>query len=86
MRELQSWTLPFGTLLAAGALGLLAAFAVPTLGTLAAAGVLLYFVDAYLRARNHQFGPGPSSSPWRWLPGRERRPPWPLVTPRDRAM
>jgi uncharacterized membrane protein len=59
MRVPRSWTLPLGTLLAAGALGLLAGFAVPVLGTLAAAGLVLYFLGAFaahLRARNHHFG------------------------------
>lgn len=55
-----SWMLPLGTLLAAGALGLLAGFVVPTLGTLAAAGLVLYFVGAFaahLRAHDRHFGP-----------------------------
>jgi hypothetical protein len=37
-----------GSLLAAGSLGLLAGFAVPLLGTLAAAGLVLYFVGALI--------------------------------------
>jgi hypothetical protein len=37
-----------GTLLAAGSLGLLAGFAVPLPGTLAAAGLVLYFVGALI--------------------------------------
>jgi hypothetical protein len=56
----QSWRLPLGMLLAAGALGLLAGFAVPLLGTAAAVGLVLYFVGAFgahLRARNYRFGP-----------------------------
>jgi hypothetical protein len=56
----HSWSLPAGTLLAAGALGLLIGLAVPLLGTLAAAGLVLYFVGAFgvhLRARNYKFGP-----------------------------
>ncbi|WP_113701615.1 DoxX family protein [Nonomuraea lactucae] len=55
----RSWTLPLGALLAAGALGLLAGLAVPTLGTLAAAGLVLYFLGAFgahLRARDYHFG------------------------------
>lgn len=54
----RSWSPVLGTLLAAGALGLLAGFAVPVLGTLAAAGLVLYFVGAviaHLRARNYDF-------------------------------
>ncbi len=44
----QSWVPRLGTLLAAGALGLLAGFAVPPLGTLAAAGLVLYFIGALI--------------------------------------
>jgi hypothetical protein len=46
-----------GTLLAAGSSGLLAGFAVPLLGTLAAAGLVLYFLGAlgaHLRVSSHQ--------------------------------
>jgi hypothetical protein len=56
----RSWIPWLGTLLAAGALGLLAGFAVPAMGTLAAAGLVLYFVGAFgahLRARNFQLAP-----------------------------
>ncbi|MGW4460761.1 DoxX family protein [Micromonospora sp. NPDC004704] len=44
----RSWVPVLGMLLAAGSLGLLAGFAVPLLGTLAAAGLVLYFVGALL--------------------------------------
>jgi hypothetical protein len=44
----RSWMPRLGILLAAGSLGLLAGFAVPTLGTLAAAGLVLYFVGALI--------------------------------------
>ncbi|MEV6034205.1 DoxX family protein [Nonomuraea sp. NPDC052116] len=60
MRVPRSWTLPLGLLLGAGALGLPAGFAVPALGTLAAAGLVLYFLGAFaahLRARDYHFGP-----------------------------
>ncbi|MBB5780313.1 DoxX family protein [Nonomuraea jabiensis] len=60
MRVPHSWMLPLGLLLGAGALGLLAGFAVPVLGTLAAAGLVLYFLGAFaahLRARDYHFGP-----------------------------
>ncbi|MFD0279047.1 DoxX family protein [Kitasatospora sp. NPDC127111] len=60
LRVPRSWMRPLGALLAAGALGLLAGFAVPVLGTLAAAGLVLYFVGAlwaHLRVRDHQLGP-----------------------------
>lgn len=53
------WTFPLGSLLAAGALGLLVGFGIPVLGTLAAGGLVLYFLSAlgaHLRARNYQFG------------------------------
>ncbi|MBY8872028.1 DoxX family protein [Micromonospora sp. PLK6-60] len=42
----RSWVPVLGVLLAAGSLGLLAGFAVPLLGRLAAAGLVLYFVGA----------------------------------------
>ncbi|MEU7798375.1 DoxX family protein [Micromonospora arborensis] len=44
----RSWVPRLGMLLAAGSLGLLAGFAVPLLGTLAAAGLVLYFVGALI--------------------------------------
>src|SRR5262245_286591 len=44
----RSWVPVLGVLLAAGSLGLLAGFAVPLLGTLAAAGLVLYFLGALL--------------------------------------
>jgi hypothetical protein len=44
----RSWVPMLGTFLAAGALGLLAGFAVPLLGALAAAGLVLYFVGALI--------------------------------------
>ncbi|MGW4965874.1 DoxX family protein [Nonomuraea sp. NPDC004186] len=59
MRVPRSWTLPLGLLLGAGAVGLPAGFAVPALGTLAAAGLVLYFLGAFaahLRARDYHFG------------------------------
>ncbi|GIF62277.1 hypothetical protein Ais01nite_03120 [Asanoa ishikariensis] len=43
----RSWGPVLGVLLAAGSLGLLAGFAVPLLGTLAAAGLVAYFVGAF---------------------------------------
>ncbi|MGW1276031.1 DoxX family protein [Streptomyces tsukubensis] len=42
----RKWVPVLGALLAAGTLGLLAGFAVPLLGTLAAAGLVLYFIGA----------------------------------------
>ncbi|MGC4867335.1 DoxX family protein [Micromonospora sp. DT53] len=44
----RSWLPWLGTALAAGSLGLLAGFAVPLLGTLAAAGLVLYFIGALI--------------------------------------
>lgn len=44
----RSWGPVLGMLLAAGSLGLLTGFAVPVLGTLAAAGLVLYFVGAFV--------------------------------------
>ncbi|MGP3949585.1 DoxX family protein [Streptomyces sp. 7N604] len=60
MRVPRSWMRPLGALLAAGRLGLLAGFAVPVLGTLAAAGLVLYFLGAFcahLRVHDRQLGP-----------------------------
>jgi hypothetical protein len=53
----RSWIPILGSLLAAGSSGLLAGFAVPLLGTLAAAGLVLYFIGAFvahLRVRSHK--------------------------------
>ena len=53
----RSWLPWLGSCLAAGSLGLLAGFAVPLLGLLAAAGLILYFVGAFiahLRVGSHQ--------------------------------
>ncbi|MET7947490.1 DoxX family protein [Micromonospora sp. NPDC005324] len=44
----RSWVPRLGMALAAGSLGLLAGFAVPLLGTLAAAGLVLYFIGALI--------------------------------------
>ncbi|GAA2506360.1 DoxX family protein [Winogradskya humida] len=44
----RSWVPILGALLAAGTLGLLAGFAVPLLGTLAAIGLVLYFTGALI--------------------------------------
>lgn len=47
MKRLPMWWMPMlGGFLAAGAIGLLTGLAVPILGTLAAAGLFLYFVGA----------------------------------------
>src|ERR671925_1261902 len=42
----QRWMIPFGMLLAAGAVGLLIGLAVPALGTAAAIGLVVYFICA----------------------------------------
>jgi SNF family Na+-dependent transporter len=55
----QRWMVPLGTLLAAGAVGLLAGFAVPALGAAAATGLVLYFfcaVTAHARVRDRHVG------------------------------
>lgn len=55
----RKWMIPFGTLLASGAAGLLIGFAVPLLGKAAAIGLILYFVSAlsaHIRARDPQVG------------------------------
>ena len=59
VRVSREWMVPLGTLLAFGALGLLAGFVVPALGTAAAIGLVLYFicaVTAHLRVRDRQIG------------------------------
>jgi DoxX-like family len=51
----HKWMIPLGTLLAAGALGLLIGFALPVLGTAAAIGLVVYFICAlgvHFRARD----------------------------------
>jgi DoxX-like protein len=44
----RRWMVPLGALLASGAAGLLAGFAVPALGTAAAIGLILYFICAVI--------------------------------------
>jgi hypothetical protein len=59
VRVSRGWMLPLGTVLAAGAAGLLVGFAVPALGTAAAIGLVLYFVCAliaHLRVRDRRLG------------------------------
>jgi DoxX-like protein len=59
VRVSRGWMAPLGTLLAAGAVGLLAGLAVPALGTAAAIGLVLYFVCAvsvHLRVRDGHIG------------------------------
>lgn len=53
------WMLPFGILLAFGAVGLFVGTAVPAVGMSAAIGLVLYFicaVAAHLRAHDNQVG------------------------------
>ena len=60
VRAPQSWMLPLGTILTAGALGLLVGFAVPAIGTAAAIGVVVYFclaVGAHLRVGDYKLAP-----------------------------
>jgi DoxX-like family len=55
----RKWMLPFGTLLASGAVGLLIGFAVPLLGKAAAIGLVVYFIcaiSAHIRARDSHAG------------------------------
>jgi len=59
VRVSRRWMVPLGTLLASGAVGLLAGFAVPALGVAAAIGLVLYFicaVSAHIRVRDRQIG------------------------------
>ncbi|MFI1235215.1 DoxX family protein [Nocardia salmonicida] len=56
----ESWIVVMGTLLGAGAVGLLVGFVVPALGIAAATGLVLYFVGAviaHLRVRDYALGP-----------------------------
>jgi hypothetical protein len=53
------WMVPLGSLLACGAIGLLAGIAVPALGIAAAIGLIVYFicaVSAHLRVRDRGIG------------------------------
>ena len=55
----QKWMVPFGALLASGAIGLLAGFAIPPIGIAAAIGLVLYFVCAliaHIRVRDRGVG------------------------------
>lgn len=59
VRVSRRWMLPFGTLLACGAAGLLTGIAVPALGTAAAIGLVLYFIcaaTAHVRVRDRGLG------------------------------
>jgi hypothetical protein len=58
VRVSRKWMIPFGTLLASGAAGLLAGFAVPALGTAAAIGLVVYFIcalGAHIRVGDREF-------------------------------
>jgi hypothetical protein len=60
LRVPHSWMYPLGMLLAAGTVGLLAGLVVPGLGTLAAGGLVLYFLGAlgaHLRIPDYHLGP-----------------------------
>jgi len=55
----ESWMTMLGILKAAGALGLLVGIGVPLIGTVAAVGLILFFVAAiitHLRAHDYSFG------------------------------
>jgi hypothetical protein len=59
VRVPRGWMVPLGTLLACGAVGLLAGFAVPVLGAAAAVGLVVYFicaVNAHIRVGDRQIG------------------------------
>jgi hypothetical protein len=59
VRVSRAWTVPLGTVLACGAVGLLTGLAVPALGTAAAIGLVLYFLcalAAHLRVHDRQIG------------------------------
>jgi DoxX-like family len=48
VRISRRWMVPLGALLVSGAVGLLAGFAVPAVGTAAAIGLVLYFICAVI--------------------------------------
>lgn len=55
----RKWMLPFGTVLASGAVGLLLGFALPRLGEAAAIGLVVYFIcaiGAHIRVRDSGVG------------------------------
>lgn len=55
----QKWMVPFGLLLAAGAVGLVVGFAVPALGVAAAIALVIYFICAlrtHVRMCDHNVG------------------------------
>jgi DoxX-like family len=57
VRVAQKWMIPFGVLLASGAIGLLVGVAIPPLGAAAAIGLVLYFVcalGAHIRVHDPQ--------------------------------
>ncbi len=59
VRVSTKWMVPFGILLASGAVGLLVGFAVPALGTAAAIGLIVYFIcaaSAHIRVRDRGIG------------------------------
>jgi hypothetical protein len=59
VRVSRRWMTPFGSLLAAGAIGLVVGLEVPVLGTAAALGLVLYFscaLGAHVRVRDHGVG------------------------------
>jgi hypothetical protein len=59
VRVSQKWMVPFGILLAAGAVGLVVGFAVPGLGAAAAIGLVVYFscaLGAHVRVRDRNVG------------------------------
>jgi len=55
----QKWMIPFGVLLASGAVGLAIGLVVPALGIAAAIGLVLYFIfalSAHIRVRDRGIG------------------------------
>ena len=59
VRVSRRWMIPFGTVLAAGGVGLVIGFALPPLGTAAAIGLVVYFIcalGAHVRVRDPQVG------------------------------
>jgi hypothetical protein len=64
----RSWIRPLGVVLAAGALGLLAGFAVPVLGILAAAGLVFARSLRTCGQATTRWAPGRCMPRWQWPP------------------
>ena len=88
VRVSPRWMIPFGILLACGAVGLLAGFAVPVLGMAAAIGLVVYFicaVSAHIRVRDPKVAGASFPGDGRRRPSGGPRLPQPLAIPAGAA-